>query len=96
MKGVTLSWLAFLAIQTYQFEKAAPVPALPPPSLYVGSALTFSLLGAVAQVAPKPATYMSVALLVAVGVRNQFKTAGKPADLTRTPGTKPAAKKGGK
>jgi hypothetical protein len=77
VKGVSLAWLAFISIQTVQYERQSP-GVLPPPKLYVGSAAVFTLLGAAAQVAPKPATYMAVALLVAAGVRNQFATAGTP------------------
>lgn len=82
MKGVTLTWLTFIAVQTYHYERANPAK-LPPPKLYVGSALTFSLLMVAGQVAPGPATAMGVALVVAAGVRDQFANSGNPLDLTK-------------
>lgn len=84
MKGLTLTWLTFIAVQTYQYERVHPAE-LPPPTLYVGSALTFSLLMIAGQVAPGPATALGVALVVAAGVRDQFASTGNPLDLTKPP-----------
>lgn len=96
MKGVTLAWLTFLAIQTVQWERTNGPAQLPPPSLYVGSAAAFGLLGGLAQVAPAPASAMAWALIVAAAVTNQFATAGTPSHLTLAGGTTSTSKGKGK
>lgn len=92
-QAVTLEWVAFLAVQTVQFERAQG-PALPPPRIYLGSALAFGILAAVSGPAPGPAAAMGGALLVAAVISNRFALTPAPAGgtVTKKP-SKPSAKK---
>lgn len=66
MKGTGLAWLAFIGATTYRWETdPANTATLPPPSLYVGSAVIYSLLGIAAGSAPQPAALFGWALVVA-------------------------------
>lgn len=71
MKGTTVAWLTFTAVATYRWEKAHP--GTPPmPSIYMGSAALFSILGFLAVPAPGLATAFGWALVVAAGTTGAF------------------------
>lgn len=89
MGGVSLAWVTYLAVATWRYEQGRP-GTLPPPKIYVGSAVVFSILGAAAGPAPGPATAFSWALVVAALVTGVFlPPAGQ---LTLPPATAGAAK----
>jgi hypothetical protein len=75
VKGITLAWLTTLAIGTYRWERNNGSAVLPPPSLYVGAAVTFSVLGLASGVAPKPAAIVAWGFVVAALVNPQFGAA---------------------
>lgn len=96
MGGLAAAWLTFVAVQTFQYEKQKDVPSLPPPSLYIGSGVVYSLLGLLAIAAPKPAAYLGWAWLLGALVSGQFQTtAARAADSAAVPSA-PAGRRGGK
>jgi hypothetical protein len=89
MKGITLAWLATLAIGTYRWERNNGSATLPPPSLYVGAAATFAVLGLASQLAPTPAAIFAWGIVVAAVVNQDF---GAPAPTHKTPAAPAAGK----
>jgi hypothetical protein len=73
--GITLAWLTTLGIGTWRWEQGNGTAVLPPPALYVGPALAFSILGLAAQVAPKPAALFAWGMVIAAAINGDF---GKP------------------
>ena len=63
MKGTTLAWLAFIGAATWRWEQSSQ-GTLPPPSIYVGAAGIYSLLGLLAGPAPQFATALGWAVVV--------------------------------
>lgn len=66
MGGIGAAWLAFIAAGTLRWERANP-RTLPRPSIYLGAAALFSLLGVAAQSerARQPVTVLAWGLVVA-------------------------------
>lgn len=74
MNGVVFSWLAFVAVATLREETGQPTH-LPPPSIYMGAAVVYSVLGLVSQGGPNAAKAAGVfggALVVAALVSGSF------------------------
>lgn len=83
MRGTTLAWLAFLAAATYRYEKdPANTATLPPPSIYLGSAVIYSLLGLAAGPAPGPAAAFGWALVVAALTTGALLPGGPGSNVT--------------
>lgn len=92
VSGITLAWLTCVGIGTYRWEKNNGGATLPPPSLYIGAALSFTIIGLAGQLAPKPAQLFAWGLVVAAAVNGDF---GKPATAAATQ-TKPKQVKAAK
>lgn len=71
MKGLSAAWITYLAIATYQWEKAHR-GTLPPPGIYLGSTIVFGGLGVVGTAAPGFAATFAWALIVAAGVSGSY------------------------
>lgn len=64
MKALTGAWLAFIGAATYRWEQSNQ-GSLPPPSIYLGAGVIYSLLGLLAEPAPELSATFGWALVVA-------------------------------